>query len=363
VWIETLRLTNLRAFAQLDIALGPKLNVFLGPNGSGKTTVLEAAYLLSHGRSFRRGGREALLRRGESAFQVFVVLHRQPGQASTRLGLERRTDGWAARRDDEPLPRISDLYQACAVCCFEPGSHELISGASEERRALLDWGVFHVEPTFLENWRRYQRALRQRNALLVHGAPDRELEPWDVELARSGARLTAQRQAYMAELDRRFQVVASRLLPELGAAALRFLPGWDGDDEDSLRESLSARRQLDRQRRLTSRGPHRAHWLPWFEQAPQRTQLSRGQEKLTAVAITLAQAGLHAAVMGEWPIMALDDLPSELDHAHQARLLDELLAVDAQVLVTGTEASPPLAERLGSGVVFHVERDHVIRTT
>ncbi len=98
-----------------------------------------------------------------------------------------------------------------------------------------------------------------------------------------------------------------------------------------------------------------------FEHAPHRTQLSRGQEKLAAVAITLAQAGLHAAQAGEWPIVALDDLPSELDYPHQAQLLDELLAVDAQVLVTGTEASPPLAERLPQGAVFHVERNHVIR--
>ena len=205
MWIEALKMTNLRAFAQVELALSSKLNVFLGPNGSGKTTVLEAAYLLSHGRSFRRGGREALIRRGEAGFQVFVTLHRHNSPAATRLGLERRTDGWTARRDEQPLARLSELYQACAVCCFEPGSHELIGGPGEERRALLDWGVFHVEPTFLDCWRRYQRALRQRNALLAQGAPDRELTPWDIELIGSGARLTAQRQAYMTELDRRFQ--------------------------------------------------------------------------------------------------------------------------------------------------------------
>jgi DNA replication and repair protein RecF len=355
VWIETLRLANLRAFAQLELELNPKLNLFLGPNGSGKTTLLEAAYLLSHGRSFRRGGREALLRRGESAFHVFVSLHQGSDPATTRLGLERRGDGWTARRNEQSLSRLSELYQSCAVCCFEPGSHELIGGASEDRRALLDWGVFHVEPSFLESWRRYQRALRQRNALLVQGAPERDLQVWDLELSSSGARLTTQRLAYMADLNRRFQAVTARLVPELGAAALHFLTGWDGEDEESLRLSLSERLPVDRQRRATGRGPHRAHWLPWFEHAPQRTQLSRGQEKLTAVAVTLAQASLHAARAGDWPIVALDDLPSELDHAHQAQLLDELLRVDAQLLVTGTEASPPLLARLAEAAVFHVE--------
>lgn len=352
--LESLRLTDLRSFAAAGLALSPGLNLFLGPNGSGKTTLVEAAYLLSHGRSFRRGAREALVRRGADGFVVFGSWRGADGLAF-RLGLERRGGSWAARIDDEPVRRLSDLFLRCAVCCFEPGSHALVGGAPEERRSYWDWTLFHVEPSFLDNWRRYQRALKQRNALLRQAAPDAAFEPWDDELAATGEALGNQRHALLQRLETVFRTTAQRLLPELGPGQLPMEWGWDSTAADGLRGELARRLTLDRLRGSTSRGPHRADFQVSFEQAPMREHLSRGQEKLAALALILAQATLFREVRGEWPVLAFDDLPSELDYAHQAQLLAALGEQGAQILVTATEASPPLAARMAEAAVFHVE--------
>lgn len=358
MWVHTLRVTDLRRFDSAEVVFGPGLNLLLGPNGAGKTTLLEALFLLSYGRSFRRGSRDSLLRMGAERYTVHARLQRADG-SSTRVGLERHGNRWTARADEQDLARLSDLYARCAVCCFEPGSHELIGGGGEGRRAFLDWGVFHVEPGFLPLWRRCQRALEQRGALLRTSASPAEFAPWHEELGRSGEAVDSLRRRYVALLRPRIEAAAAFLLPELGPATLAYQAGWDDPTPGALAATLDRELERDRRRGLTSRGPHRADWQLGFERAPRREHLSRGQEKLAALACVLAQAELHQDTLGEWPIVALDDLPSELDHAHQARVLDRLAGSGAQVLITGTEASPPLRDRVASDSWFHVEPEGI----
>ncbi len=179
--LEQLRISGLRCLADVSPALDPAINVFVGANGAGKTSVLEAVFLLSHARSFRSGAREALLQREMAQLSVFAELRHADGRGS-RVGLGRTGGRWEARVDGDSVA-IGQLVRECAVVCFEPGSHALIAGAAEERRRYLDWGVFHVEPDFLAVWRRYQRALKQRNSLLRVGidVTDEQFTPWEAE--------------------------------------------------------------------------------------------------------------------------------------------------------------------------------------
>jgi DNA replication and repair protein RecF len=316
---------------------------------------LEAAYLLSHGRSFRSGAREALLQRDRPSLAVFAET-KSGGDIHQRLGLGRQGSRWEARLDGDDVP-LGQLVQACAVVCFEPGSHALIAGAAEERRRFLDWGVFHVEHAFLVAWRRYQRALKQRNALLRAGAsgPDALFAPWEYELGEAGATIDAYRAAYLAQWVPELVRSAGFLLPELGAVTLRYRRGWS--DTMGLAELLAEQRGRDLARGHTTAGVHRADWSLAFEHAPIREHLSRGQEKLTALACLLAQAALHAEHHEEWPIVCLDDLASELDQAHQGAVVEQLTAVGAQVLVTGTEC--PSSLRAHRHHMFHVEQGQI----
>jgi len=355
--LEQMRIRGLRCLTDIGIALDPAINVFVGANGAGKTSVLEAAFLLSHARSFRSGAREALLQRGASQLSIFAEL-RHADERPCRLGLGRDGARWEAKVDGAGVT-IGQLVHECAVVCFEPGSHALIAGAAEERRRYLDWGVFHVEHDFLSSWRRYQRALKQRNSLLRSAttASDELFAPWEAELAQSAHQIDRQRRAYLDLLRPKLLSSIDGLLPELGQLELRYRRGWS--EEVDLAQQLREQRGRDLARGHTTLGAHRADWSIAFEQAPLREHLSRGQEKLTALACMLAQAELYAERRGEWPVVCLDDLASELDQAHQAAVVAQLTAANAQVLLTGTEV--PQALRELPKRVFHVEQGQLAR--
>lgn len=355
--IEQLRIRGLRCLTEVDILLSAGVNLFVGDNGAGKTSVLEAAFLLSHARSFRSGAKDALTQRGAGKLSVFAGLS-MADSSQTRIGLGRESMRWTAKADGEQVA-IGQLVRCCAVVCFEPGSHALIAGAAEERRRYLDWGVFHVEHDFLSLWRRYQRALKQRNSLLRSGVSigSGQFEPWEAELGQSGGQIDAFRQSYLDRLRPKLAASAKGLLPELGQLEIRYRRGWpEGDDLTVL---LREQRVRDIGRGHTTMGPHRADWSISFEQAPLREHLSRGQEKLTALSCVLAQAELYAECVGEWPIVCLDDLASELDQAHQRAVVHQLVKAGAQVLLTGTER--PSAMNDMALWMFHVEQGAVSR--
>jgi len=355
--LEQLRIHGLRCLTDVGEPLDPAINVFVGANGAGKTSVLEAVFLLSHARSFRSGPSETLLQRGAPKLSVFAEL-RHADDRVVRLGLGRAGSRWEAKLDGEGVT-IGQLVRECAVVCFEPGSHALIAGAAEERRRYLDWGVFHVEHDFLSSWRRYQRALKQRNSLLRSATtPTDELfAPWEAELAQTAHQIDDLRRTYLDLLRPKLLASIAGLLPELGALELRYRRGWSEDRE--LAQQLRELRGRDLARGHTTFGAHRADWSLAFEHAPLREHLSRGQEKLTALACLLAQAQLYAECRGEWPVVCLDDLASELDQPHQAAVVAQLSAAGAQVLLTGTEV--PQALQALPTRVFHVEQGQLTR--
>lgn len=353
--LTELRIQNLRNIAEERLELAAGLNLFIGPNGAGKTSVLEAAYLLSRGSSFRTHQAEHLQRRGSDSLALYAQV--QTSSMTHRLGLLRQGGRWTAKRDGETSAKLTDLFAACPVVCFEPGSHALISGAAEGRRSFLDWGVFHVEQNFAPRMRRYRRALKQRNALLKQEAGDDELSIWDEELSQAAEPLAAARETYIAEFERVLIPLLEGYLPGLGRPSLRFRPGWNRGA--SLAQALAEVRQRDRALGHTTRGLHRTDWGLSFAEAPSHEQLSRGQEKLCAIACSLAQVSIYRSARGENPIIAFDDLCSELDAEHQIAALAALIESGAQILLTGTEISPALLARFPAQGMFHVEQGRV----
>ncbi len=364
--VTRLAISNLRKFEQVSFTPSAGLNLITGENGAGKTSLLEALHLMAYGRSFRGRVHEGLIRSGCPAVEVFVEWRESNHSLDDveltghlhKAGLRHGGQGWEGRLDGANVSHLGEFCAALAVVTVEPGSHALIMGSAEERRRFLDWGLFHVEPDFLPLWRRYARALKQRNTLLkTHSAPD-ELEAWEQEMSAAGERVTQHRQNYIEHLQPQLQAVLAALLPAAVSSTLNFQPGWRRE-ELSLADALLLARDRDLAAGFTSVGPHRADWRIEHAGIPGRTALSRGQAKLTAMAALLAQAEHHARLRGQWPVVALDDLASELDRSHQRRVLERLLASGAQILITGTEI-PPVLRELGAEVsVFHVEHGQI----
>ena len=361
--VTRLELRHLRRFEELRLDPAPGLNLITGDNGAGKTSVLEALHLMAYGRSFRGRVRDGLVRSGDPALEVFVEWHENPtgraeGARTRRAGLRHSGQDWTGRLDGESVAQLGDLCAALAVVTFEPGSHALITGGGESRRRFLDWGLFHVEQGFMPVWRRYARALKQRNALLKGRAPESQLDAWDRELAEAGEPLARYRERYLDQLQPRFAGLLEELAPALGPSRLEYMPGWRRE-ELPLADALLLARSRDLLAGYTSVGPHRADWRIEFGALPGREALSRGQAKLTALAALLSQAEHHDAVHGEWPVVALDDLASELDRNHQGRVLARLSASRAQIFVTGTEVPPGMLPGLPT-TTFHVEQGRLL---
>ncbi|MGY0505829.1 DNA replication/repair protein RecF [Luteimonas sp. e5] len=349
--IERLKLTAVRSIAHAELCPGAGLNLLTGENGAGKTSVLEALHLLGYGRSFLGRVRDGLIREGEPALEVYAEWQVGDGRRQ-RAGLRHAGSEWQARLNGEPVAQLGDLCAAFAVVTFEPGSHALLGGSGDPRRRFLDWGLFHVEPDYLPLWRRYMRALRQRNRLLKLRQAGAQLEAWDQELVAAAEPLQRHRQAYVAALLPHLQAACERLLPDFGLVALELQPGWK-QEAMSLADAVLLGRERDLALGHTGVGPHRADWRVAFVARPQRQAYSRGQAKLVALACLLAQARHLAEVRGEWPLVLLDDFASELDARHRRRVLDELRAAEAQVFMTGTDLPAEL-----DGVpatLFHVE--------
>ncbi|KLI98285.1 DNA replication/repair protein RecF [Luteimonas sp. FCS-9] len=361
--LTRLDLGHVRNLDAVSLAPGPRLNLLLGANGAGKSSVLEGLHLLAYGRSFRGRVRDGLIQRGAEALEVYAEWRPDPSRPDQRrrAGLRHAGQSWTGRLDGQTVGQLGELCAALMVVTFEPGSHALISGGSEIRRRYLDWGLFHVEQDFLAQWRRYARALRQRNALLKAGSGGAQLDAWDHELAEAGQPLDLRREAYLERLQGAVQRIAAVLAPGLGEATLSFLPGWRRSDL-SLADALLVARDRDRALGHTTVGPHRADWRIGFDARPEQGLLSRGQAKQAALCCLLAQAADCADMSGgHWPVVALDDLASELDREHQRQVLEFLHGVEAQVLLTGTELPPHWPMPLVEGArVFHVEQGGVL---
>ena len=352
--VVKLQIRNLRILESAVLAPGPGLNLVLGRNGAGKTSILEALHLMAYGRSFRGRVRDGMIRVGAEALDVFVEWGEVAGRIR-RAGLRHSGAGWEGRLDGAGVPQLGDLCAAFMVVTFEPGSHALVSGGSENRRRFMDWGLFHVERDFLGLWRRYSRGLKQRNAALKQGAPPSQLAVWDLELADTGEALSDHRRRYLERLESALVGVIAHLAPGLGTPRLELHPGWR-QSEFSLADALLVAQDRDRQLGHTTVGPHRADWQLGFSNLPDGGALSRGQAKLAALGCVIAQGHDCARQRGDWPVVVLDDLASELDGEHRGRALAALRDTGAQLFVTGTDALPGADD----ATTFHVEQGRVL---
>lgn len=345
------RAEQFRCLAEVELELDPRANLFIGPNASGKTSLLEAAFFLGRGRSFRCRRRDALIRHGQDSF--LLAGRSDAGPAAVPLGVRasRKETEW--RVAGAPADGIADLAEQFPAQVIDPEVHKLLEEGPGRRRRFLDWGVFHVEHAFLDNWRRYHQALRQRNAALKQDQGDEDLAAWEQELAATGETLVRQRQAYLSRLSAPLETIGQVLLDR--PITLAHSPGWDADK--SLLDVLKTGRQRDRRYRATQSGPHRGDVIVQVDGRPAKDHVSRGQQKLVAAALMLAQLEIQEQERPGRSALLLDDPAAELDGANLARLMRIVQTLPAQLWITSLRAEIP---GLPAGArVFHVEQGRV----
>jgi DNA replication and repair protein RecF len=354
--VTRLTISGVRCLQQVELAACAGVNLLLGGNGAGKTSVLEGLYLLGSGKSFRFGGFDSLIAHGARQLQVYAELEREAGV--DRVGFERSRSGWRALRNGDRVNELAELAALVPVVCFSPESHGLIAGGSEVRRRFFDWIVFHVEPEFKDAYRRYARLLTQRNALLKQSPDPAQLSTWTRQLADAGEALAELRSRVFPEFAAAMGATLGELLGEMGSNSVSYRRGWR--DGMSLLERLQMLESRELALGYSLAGPHRGDWLVEFDGHEVREHGSRGQQKLVALASVMVAARLYRDRRGHAPIVALDDLASELDVEHQRRALVECSSLGAQLWVTGTHLPAAFAEWPGEARMFHVEHGRVV---
>jgi DNA replication and repair protein RecF len=327
--------SHVRCIERAELEIPHGLTLIWGGNGSGKTSLLEAMFMLGRGRSFRMRNSERLIGYGQDHLRVIGHITRAVEGVLT-VGVEVTRQGTTARIGGRTADSLVELSQAFAVQVIEPGVHRLIEEAGHRRRRWIDWAVFHVEPQFVGTWVRYVRALRQRNAALKIAGGGAEV--WDHELARLGEAIARSRQ----ELIERLQPYWRETVAALSGldVELHYLRGWS--QEHTLQDALSASRARDEARQMTHAGPHRADIAVWVHGRPAREVLSRGQQKLVAVAMTVAQLRLLQEATQITPTLLLDDPAAELDGEHLQRFITQVARLRCQLVVTSLQAESRL---------------------
>ena len=354
-----LSIQNLRCLRQAELDLHPGRNVIVGANGSGKTSLLEAIYLLGRGRSFRTRNSERLITHGESRLVVFGrTIPPEDSGIPTALGVQvTRGEPTVAKVRGEFTRSLAELSAALPVQVIDPGLHKLVEDSAFRRRRWMDWTTFHVEHGFMDIWMAYTRALKQRNAMLRQiqqgTAGIAQLAAWDIEMADLGEKLAQSRRQMLADV---LPYWRETVLALTGLnLELVYFQGWA--QGRSLIEALEASHERDMARGSTHAGPHRGDVLLKRDGRLARDSLSRGQQKLAAVSMILAQLRLLAHVLPEPPTLLLDDPAAELDPERLGRFIEQVAPLNCQLVLTSLA---PEGQPFGQpDRMFHVEQGRV----
>lgn len=341
---------SVRNIHSASLLPSPAINLITGANASGKSSLLEAIFILGRSRSFRTTHIKQVIA-FEQPNLIVSARNRLPNGSVSNIGIKIDNKQCEIRIDQENKHK-ADLAYALPVQLIHPKSYRLLDAGPQIRREFLDWGIFNYNRNFLPNWRKFSKALQQRNALLK-SRQVRQLSAWDKELVEYGCLINEFRLQYIQSLQPVFLEMASHFL-KTEQVDLRFVCGWD--EKQPLEQVLKTDLEKDMRYGFTNSGPHRADFLTFLNKRLAKDYLSRGQQKLLVLALMLSQVRLLNQKGQNNCCILIDDLTAELDTENRVKLLEYLSLLGCQVFMTATE----LAEFGSLGAlenykVFHVE--------
>ena len=358
--LRRLEVTGLRNLEAASLPLLGAINVLHGINGSGKTSVLEAVHLLGLGRPLRRGRVQPVIRNESEELSIFSEALPATDGKALLMGITRRRGGAGQTRiDSRPAVSTAEIADLLPMQVIDSRVFELLDRGPAERRKFMDWGVFHVEPSFREHWRRMHRCLRHRNALLRRPGMEREqMSIWSRELAAAGQRVDELRRAWAEDFSPVFQEMLGQLLAEgPDDFKLEYARGWP--ENMSLETALQDSLERDGRTGHTGIGPQAADLRLFCRGDAAAATLSRGQQKLAAAALRLAQ-GMHLLrTAGKRCLFLVDDLPAELDREHRRRLCALLEKTGSQLFITCIEQEALEGMWTTAPRMFHVKHGKI----
>ena len=359
MYIERLVLRHFRNYKETTLELAPGGAYISGANGSGKTNILESIYYLANQASFRTTRREELQTWNVSQSAVYArVTQRETGRQS-ELAVHLTPSGRRLFINGKETRDLRRFTSEIAAVAFHPGTMNVIKGGPAGRRYLIDRGIFSLQPEFGQTSQHFQRALKQRNALLRRKTSDyaSSLATWTEHFIETSVQLMLDRQAHVERLNRALETLVEAVGNDIGLVSLQYQPAifakcdssdeilaaWE--DEKRLRERCFAESQrLQQAEEATGQtlfGPQRDDFTIRFRGRESRGYASQGEQRLAAFLLIAALAVEIRQQRGHHPVILLDDVISELDSRNRQVIFDFLKAHAFQVLITDVEARPP----------------------
>lgn len=356
--ISDLTLHHFRNITEANIDAAPRVNIFYGQNGAGKTSLLESIYYLGLGRSFRTNHSTHIISKDSDRLQIFVNLHKD--KQKIPMGLERTRAGECnIKFNGETISTLSLLAKHLPLQLMSTISYRFFFNGPKIRRQFLDWMLFHVEQSFFPHWQSFQRTLKQRNASIKTNLPVDQITLWDNEFIHTANAIDRLRRSTLAEFEPIFMSLLQQLLPNYDIR-LSYQRGWKQgvDLKDLLQQGL----QRDLQMGFTQSGPQRADLKLLIRGIPAQDVLSQGQQKLTLYAFHLAQGLLLKKKTKHGPIFLIDDITSELDHEKRDCIAQVLQEIDSQIFITAVHLNDlgKISELRGAKM-FHVEHGRITK--
>ena len=352
MWVERVEIGDMRNLRDVRLSLDPGLNVFLGRNAQGKTTLLEAVAVLARGRSFRTEDVRTLVRRGADGFASRG--RSVSADRATDLAVEVTPQGRRLRVDGRDVPP-REYHGRLEVAVYSTDRLKVVRGPMRERRQYVDRQAAALWPAYRQVLREYERVVLQRNAALASRSGD--LEAWDERLADAGGRLRQRRACYVRRLQ---QALAEGFSPRGESYSIEVAPaGTEGEavHQEALRAEIASRRGDERRAGRSLAGPHRDPVALTVDGQDAAAYASSGQARSLLLALALASLDVYRAETGSAAVALLDDLDSELDEERATAVCAEV-AGKGQALVTTAHAD--WARRLGErGRLFAVEDGRV----
>jgi DNA replication and repair protein RecF len=348
--IKSIKIENLRNINHAELALSSNTNLIIGNNGAGKTSLLEAIYLLARARSFRQGQQKSQINKESDHLLIYATTEDQHHQEH-KIGFYRNKSNTKVKIDGQKANKLSQLAKNLPTVLITPNSHRLIEEGPEHRRRILNWGVFHVEHQFQPKMAGFSRSLLQRNTALRSGSKD--LQVWDKAFLDSAHVVYESQERYFGNLKQEILTLAQGI-NFLEGLEIKFYRGWNNNF--TLSELLKDRLPTDKERGFTGVGPQRADIEISINRVPTKQLLSRGQQKLLVTIILLAQSKLLEKSTGEKPIFLFDDLESELDNQSIQTICCLLEAQKTQSFITSLNAERLNNYQWSKSIrMFHVE--------
>ena len=347
--ITRAQLNNYRSYAACELSPCEGVNVLLGDNGQGKTNVLEALYVCCTGRSHRTRQDRELIRWGEDFASVKVEAQRRDGSHEVEIlmpALGRRR----IRIAGQEISRSGELMGHITGVLFSPEDLRTVKDGPAERRRFVDMALSQIKPAYYYALQRYARALKQRNealkAVAAQPAFMATLDAWDEQLATAGAELMRHRRAYIEQLSRTASETHRSIADGREKLEIRYLPSVTmGDDVQSGLEALFGARENDVRRMTTTVGAHRDDVQILVEGRDVRAFGSQGQQRTAALSMRLSELDVMREQLGEWPMLMLDDVMSELDPGRRRQLVSHLKGI--QTFITCTDAEDLAGAEVG----------------